>query len=223
MAKQIDLFTNRGHGGKRTNAGRPRKDKSMQLHVARPDFSSRYPLHVDVKLTKGLPSLRTKIRFKIIKQAIRKARIKGLKIIHFCIQTTHIHLLIESESKQELGTGMQSFCTSIARSLNNALKRRGRVFRDRYYLHVLKTPTEVKNALTYLFLNHAKHTRTPNKFDPFSTLLVFNEKVKLGLSKVNTHSVFPDRHKRDRFKNELTGLLFPPTTWYLSEGWKRAK
>ena len=62
MAKQIDLFTNRGHGGKRINAGRPRKDRSVQLHVARPEFSARHPLHVDVKLVKGLPSLRTKGR-----------------------------------------------------------------------------------------------------------------------------------------------------------------
>ena len=86
------------------------------------------PLHINIKLIKGLPTLRAKNKFKLIKRAILKARVRGLRIIHFSIQSTHIHLLIESENKRELGRGMQSFCISLAKNLNGFLKRRGKVF-----------------------------------------------------------------------------------------------
>lgn len=86
---------------------------------------------------------------------------------------------------------MQSFCLSIAKSLNHRLKRTGRVFKDRYHLHVLATLKEVRNALVYVFQNYAKHTKRPNRFDPYSTLICFEDKRRLGLSQVNTHSIFP--------------------------------
>ena len=221
--KQLNLFENRGHGGKRVGAGRPRVDKTLQLHTKRPDFSSQHPGHVVIRLLKGLPSFRTKAKFKIIKKSILQARQKGLRIIHFSIQTNHIHLLIESENKEELAKGMQSFCTSLAKRINFELnKRKGRVFRDRYYLHVLKTLREVKNTLIYIFQNYAKHTKAPNRFDPFSTLICFEEKIKLGLSKVNTYAIFKDKKRREEFKTELNHLISPAESWFLRVGWKRA-
>jgi len=119
---QLDLFTNRGRGGRRTGAGRPRSKDSLQWHHTRPEFKPSQPLHINVKLIKGLPSLRAKNKFKLIKRAILKARVRGLRIIHFSIQSNHLHLLIESENKRELGRGMQSFCISLAKSLPEKIK-----------------------------------------------------------------------------------------------------
>jgi hypothetical protein len=38
------------------------------------------------------------------------------------------------------------------------LGRKGKVFADRYHMRILKTPTEVKNALRYVLDNRWKHT-----------------------------------------------------------------
>jgi REP element-mobilizing transposase RayT len=209
MSKQLDLFTNKGHGGKRTGAGRKRKDPKMQLHVKREVFDSKHPIHVNIKLVKGLPNLRTKKYFKIVKRAILVARQKGLRIIHFCVQSNHLHLLIESSGKEGLSTGMQSFCTSMAKSLNYVLDRSGAVFRDRYHPHILKTLREVKNALLYIFQNFAKHTKVKSRFDPYSSLICFLDKKKLGLGRVNTHSIFSNLKEREKFKEKMNELILP--------------
>jgi len=220
---QLDLFTNRGRGGKRTGAGRPPCKGSLQRHDTRPEFKSSQPLHINVKLIKGLPTLRAKNKFKLIKRAILKARVRGLRIIHFSIQSTHIHLLIESENKRELGRGMQSFCISLAKSLNGFIKRQGKVFVERYHLHILKTPTQVRNALRYIFMNFAKHTRSPHRFDAYSTLVCFPDKIKLGLARVNTYALFKNKLKRQKFKEEMSFLLAPAQGWFLNFGWKLVK
>jgi len=178
-----------------------------------------------VKFLQGLPNLRTKAKFKMIKASLLKARQKGLRVIHFSIQSNHIHLLIESEGKQALGKGMQSFCTSLAKRINFQLgQRRGKVFRDRYFLHILKTLKEVKHALAYILQNFAKHTKRPNRFDPYCSLLclALKDKIKLGLSRVNTHAGFADKKEREEFRDELNQLIAAPATWFLRTGWQRA-
>jgi len=220
---QLDLFTNRGRGGKRTGAGRPRSKGSLLRHQTRPEFKVSQPLHVNVKLIKGLPTLRAKNKFKLIKRGILKARERGLRIIHFSIQSNHIHLLIESENKRELGRGMQSFCISLAKSLNGFLKRQGKVFVERYHLHILKTPTEVRNALRYIFMNFAKHTRTPHRFDAYSSLICFPDKIKLGLARVNTYALFKGKLRRREFKEEMNLLIAPAESWFLKIGWSIVK
>jgi hypothetical protein len=46
----------------------------------------------------------------------------------------------------------------LSRAVNTAMSRRfGKVFADRHHAHVLKTPTEARNALRYVFENHKKH------------------------------------------------------------------
>lgn len=41
--------------------------------------------------------------------------------------------------------------------LNALMDRRGPVFSDRYHAHPLRTPTEVRNALTYVLGNFSSH------------------------------------------------------------------
>ncbi len=52
---------------------------------------------------------------------------------------------------------MQGITIRMAKALNRVLQRRGKVFADRFHAHVLRTPTEVKNALAYILRNHAVH------------------------------------------------------------------
>src|SRR5262249_30227211 len=46
---------------------------------------------------------------------------------------------------------------AFARRLNLLLRRRGKVWADRYHRHDLKTPRETWNGLAYLFENHVHH------------------------------------------------------------------
>jgi len=204
------------------NSAKKKALKGAQNHTQRVGFKSRHPLHITLRLMKGLPNLRRKKYFKIFQKAALKARGKNLSIVHFSVQSNHLHLLIESRDKLTLALGMQSFCTSFAKRLNSLLSRKGQVFKERYFIHILKTPSEVKKALVYVFQNWAKHTNRLWRFDPFSTLLCFTDKVKLGLSKVNTHSIFQTKQIRGQFKTQISNLIVEPQSWLLTQGWKRA-
>jgi hypothetical protein len=52
---------------------------------------------------------------------------------------------------------MKSIAARFARAVNRVFRRSGRVLRDRYRLHVLETPREVRNALRYVLLNGRRH------------------------------------------------------------------
>jgi len=45
----------------------------------------------------------------------------------------------------------------IARGLNARLRRRGRVFADRYYARALTSPRQTRHALAYVLLQHRRH------------------------------------------------------------------
>ena len=52
---------------------------------------------------------------------------------------------------------MKAVSGRIALGLNALMDRRGPVFSDRYHAHPLRTPTEVRNALTYVLGNFSSH------------------------------------------------------------------
>src|SRR5439155_14173177 len=64
----------------------------------------------------------------------------------------------------------------LARAINRAFGRRGKVFADRYHEHILKSPTEVRHAVEYVLHNRAKHLKkrgkTPHPWDldPYSSM-----------------------------------------------------
>ncbi len=57
---------------------------------------------------------------------------------------------------QAVSRGIQRIASRIARLLNKLFKRRGRFFRDRFHLRVIRTPTDMRNVLSYVLLNHQK-------------------------------------------------------------------
>ena len=65
--------------------------------------------------------------------------------------------MVEARDTEALGRGMKSIAARFARAVNRVLERSGRVLRDRYPLHVLETPREVRNALRYVLLNGRRH------------------------------------------------------------------
>jgi REP element-mobilizing transposase RayT len=134
-------------------------------------------MHVTLKLCERLPSLRAKEPFRLFTEALVNARAKGLRVIHYSIQSNHVHLVLEADDHAMLTRALQSLCIRFAKKLNHALKRSGPVFFGRFHLHVLKTALEVRNAIRYVLLNDDKHTKIlRERRDNFSSGTVLDGK-----------------------------------------------
>jgi REP element-mobilizing transposase RayT len=121
-------FVNRG--GKRRGAGRkPKGEVALVSHAKRAQHASRFPLHVTLKLEQGLPSLRQTPPFRIVKRALAVATDRfGCRVVHYSVQSNHLHLIVETEDNRSLARGMNGLAVRIARTLNvEALIRRARV------------------------------------------------------------------------------------------------
>jgi REP element-mobilizing transposase RayT len=81
----------------------------------------------------------------------------GFRVVHFSIQGNHLHLVVEAGDAGTLAKGMRALSSRIALGLNKLMGRRGPVFSDRYHAHVLRAPTEVRNAIAYVLGNFASH------------------------------------------------------------------
>ena len=152
-AIQLELHA-RTWGGKRPGAGR--KPSGLQVgvpHRTRPPHHARHPLHVTLRVQRGLPSLRTDAVFAAVRRGLAQASRGGLRVLQFSVQSDHVHLLVEALDVCVLSRGLQGLAIRIAKGLNRVLRRRGRVWGDRYHARALRTPREVRNALVYVLQN----------------------------------------------------------------------
>ncbi|HEY4242912.1 MAG TPA: transposase [Kofleriaceae bacterium] len=113
-------------------------------------------------MTLRVVPLAANLRGRDLYRAIRTAtqtvwRTQSMHLVHASIQSNHIHLLVEAADEHLLSRGMQGFQISAAKHINRVLRRKGRVFADRYYAHVLRTKRETRNAVTYVLQNWRKH------------------------------------------------------------------
>ena len=171
--KQLELEFPNGHGGVRTGAGRkPKGDKPMMPHRKCAPLVARHPLHVTVRLVEELPSLRRRREGRVIAKALAAGKERfGFRLVHFSIQSNHLHLIVEAENRESLARGMKGLQVRLARALNKLWGRKGRVFADRYHGHVLKTPLEVLHALVYVLHNAKKHrVRLAKPIDEYSSI-----------------------------------------------------
>src|SRR5260370_419177 len=168
MNQQPLIF--RSWGGKRKGAGRKRHTNELP-HVARPEVRRGQPQHVTIRVRPDVISLRKSKSFAAIKQAFRLARERlGMRLCHFSVQGNHIHVVVEAEDRVALARAITGLNIRIARALNRLMNRKEQVIEDRYHVHALKTPTEVRNALRYLLLNARKHGLTKSELpDPYSS------------------------------------------------------
>jgi hypothetical protein len=155
---------------------------------------------------------------------------KGMAIAHFAVLSNHLHLILEAQDKQMLGRQMQSLGISLAKRLNAKLERKGAVLRERYHVHILKTPSEVKRALAYVLGNAFKHAGGKGRIalDLFSSAATVVDETWRELFGRNWGAIVgfplgenPSRH--EGLVDELRGLLSSPRTWLLSQGWRRAR
>lgn len=82
------------------------------------------------------------------------------RVVHWSVQRDHLHLIVEASSGFDLGCGMKSVGVRLVRAVQKTFgMRRGRgpLLRDRFHLHVLRSPREVRRAIAYVLLNARRH------------------------------------------------------------------
>src|SRR5581483_975826 len=157
-------------GGRRDGAGRKRIRSEGVAHRSRPPLASRIPVHVTMRMCKGVLYLRGSRAFRVIERELRRGLGRFHSgVTHFSVQSNHIHLIIESSDERRMTAAIKSLSIRLAKSLNRLMKRHGQVIAERYDTHYLRTPSEVRHAVTYVLRNHTKHTGAHGE-DPFASL-----------------------------------------------------
>ena len=180
-------------------------------HSRRGGHRARHPVHVTMRLRKGLRRLRRRGEYAVVKGALRAARERfGMRVVHYSVQSNHLHLVVEGRDRRAISRGMQGLAIRIAKRLNRYWDRSGRVFAERYHERSLRTPREVRNVLAYVLHNARKHglVVAEDAPDPFSSGAWFDG-WRGGL----------------RFSVERAGCGWAPVaaarTWLLGAGWRR--
>ena len=165
-----------GRGGYREGAGRPKKPGAGVPHTQRPDLAARHPVHVTARVRDEAARLRSRALCRLILHALGGGRERdGFRLVHFTVQSNHVHLIVEARDAVALARGIQGIAIRIARAVNRALERTGKVFADRYHAHQLRSPTETANAIAYVLGNAHIHAARrgrpirPAAIDPLSS------------------------------------------------------
>jgi len=230
----------RSWGGARKGAGRkPKGERARVPHVARPKHPARFPLLITSRLLPGLPSLRrtreaARVVAAIVEQrgALQLAAGAGesprFQVVHYSIQSNHLHLLVESSDRTALTSGMRGLLVRIARALNRLWNRAGQVFADRFHERELRKPLQVRNALVYVLRNLRKHGISLEGPDPLSSGPEFDGWDLTNAPEQRRRSGWsrsPDAAGTTRlptdFLRAARSETLHPTTWLLNVGWRR--
>ncbi len=212
LALPVDLRRLTRAGAPAKKLGRPPTGRRRDpRHRPRPPISRQHPQHVVLVTTDPVGSLRKRHAYRAIRGALTRQLARGdFRVVHVSIQANHVHLLVEADHKRALARGMQGFAISAAKRLNRELgRRRGDVFAYRYHATSIETPTQARNALSYVLNNwrhHRADARAPWHIDPFSSADAFD-----GWQR--PHHEPPPR---------LPLLTQAPRTWLLAQGYRRA-
>jgi REP element-mobilizing transposase RayT len=209
---EFDLREPARWGGRRAGAGRKCGPSPRNAHRVRAPLAARFPCHVTLKIRRGLPSLRSGNLVRELERSFARACDRGrFRLIHYSIQTDHLHLIVEAAGRQDLASGMKSIGSRLARAVNRVFSRTGPVLADRFHLHVLRTPREVRHALAYVLLNARRHLaklgrRVPAvaRMDPASSGRWFDGWRTVGAA-----------------SHERPPPVAAPHTWLLRVGWRR--
>jgi putative transposase len=219
--RQLRFEERRQWGGARDHSGRKRGAKDLP-HASRPSFfRGRFPCHVTLKARPGIASFRTPAVWRSVQASFARACDRGdFRLVQYSIQDDHAHLIVEAQDRDALGRGMKSIAARFARAVNRALRREGAVLKDRYHLHILRTPLEVRRALAYVLLNARRHAAkrlaargrriAATSLDPASSAQWFDGWKSRG----------PARSTGRDVGDVPTRAVARSRTWLLNVGWR---
>lgn len=134
------------------------------------------------------------------------------RVVHYSIQRTHLHMIVEAVGKDALARGMKAVGARVARAVNRVFGRQGPVLHGRYHLRALRTPREVRNALAYVLLNTRKHWRERRGQPP-----------PVQLDEASSGAWFDGWSRKPPGGRKLNSArdVAAPHTWLLARGWRR--
>jgi REP element-mobilizing transposase RayT len=197
-------------------------------HRPREAFTRHEPLHVTLRIRDGLPTLRQKRAFVIIHAAlVGGCRHGGFRVVHYSVQRNHLHLVAEAPSADALSRGVRALGIRLTRGLNPEFGERGRLFADRYHVHVLRSPLEVRNALRYVLANARRHATADRGrhlrrwIDPYSSGLWFEGWQGLrGEPPAHASRMGPLGRDDPRFLPGANAETAPAQSYLLTRGWR---
>jgi REP element-mobilizing transposase RayT len=150
-------------GGRRKGAGRKPKGRvALVSHAARPELDGRTPVQVVLRVRDDVRSLRARATFLAILAAFAAAKERsGLRLVHYAVLGNHLHLIVEAADRDALSREIHGLAIRLARAINRAQERRGRVFADHYFEHPLRTPAEARHAIRYVEENQRLQSSAP--------------------------------------------------------------
>jgi REP element-mobilizing transposase RayT len=169
-------------------------------------------VHVTLKVRPGLPSLRAAALVRELRRSFGRAcERRSFRLVHYSIQTDHVHAIVEASDESALAHGMKSLGARLARAVNRVVRRRGPVLAARFHMRILRTPREVRNALAYVLLNGRRHAAKGGR-------------VLRGEPRVDPASsggCFDGWNDRALWASDRAGSVAPARTWLLRVGWRR--
>jgi REP element-mobilizing transposase RayT len=189
-------------------------------------------VHITLRVVAGLPSFRLWKLFVRVQTALAQGQRRfGFRLVHFSVQSNHLHLIAEAGDRRSLSRGMQGLAVRVARAVNRRLERKGRVFADRYHARALRTPRAVHFAVRYVLLNARKHAR-PARSSPRA---LPTQAVPPGFVDTRSSAPWFDGFRRPielafgasqararwRATSELDAPVVPAKTWLLRRGSRR--
>ncbi|MEE8468931.1 MAG: hypothetical protein V3T22_10765 [Planctomycetota bacterium] len=126
--------------------------------MPRPALAPRFPVHVTMKVDPSLPGLRQRTAFAALLRAFvagcaGPVHTGGFRLVHFSVQRDRVHLLVEAKDREHLSRGLQGLQVRMAKGLNRAWGRKGKVFPERFSERILCTTLEVKDVLECMLWN----------------------------------------------------------------------
>jgi REP element-mobilizing transposase RayT len=140
------------------------------------------------------------------------------RVAHYSIQRDHVHMIVEAQGREALARGMKSVAARLARAVNRVFSRSGPVLDGRFHHRVLRTPREVRNALSYVLLNARRHfakrsggRRPPVRRDAASSARWFDGWKQAWRARLGPPDVEPGARRE----------VARARTWLLRVGWRR--
>lgn len=212
---QGSLVDGTRRGGRRPGAGRkPTFPGKRVRHAPRPQHRASSPVHVTLR--SAFRGLRREVILPVFARAIagsNRVWVERFRVVHYSIQSNHVHLVVEAEDSESLSRGTQGLAIRLARAINRVLRRRGSLWVDRYHARPLTDPLDVRNVLVYVTANFRKHEPALRAgVDPYSSGLWFDgwrearpRPLAIAVSRHILASCPP---------------VAAPRTWLLRVGWK---
>jgi hypothetical protein len=161
-----------------------------------------------------LPSIRSQSIVIEMEKSLHAASTQRYRVVHYSLQADHVHLVVEAVDRLALSRGTQGLAIRLARAFNRTLRRRGKVWGDRFFARDLASPREVRAGIMYVLMNHKKHAppgRVPAPLDVYSSSAWFDG----WNSRAGPYVV--------RLRASLPSLAIPvvrPRTWLGRRAWR---